>query len=54
MGNVEVSGGDSGVVDVLRRESRRGEGEDEEDNAANTQATNSAKRLASTEHYEPM
>lgn len=44
-----MSGADSGVVDVWRKKEMRGNGVED---AANTQATNSARRLASTEDYE--
>ena len=51
-GSVEVSEGDSGIPDIWRKDKRRGDGDDGDDDAANTQVTNSARRLASTEHYE--
>ena len=47
-----MSGGDSGVVDIWRKEKRRGDRDDGDDDVAATQAANSARRLASTEHYK--
>jgi len=45
-----VSVGGSGVVDVWREEKRRIDKDEEDDDAANTQARSSARRLARTEH----